>query len=76
MIKKRSRVIGVFPNAKSCIRYVSCLLMEIDEDWHTGRRYMKMDYLEEDKEFLDEEIMEEIKMVKEGVRTNEELVAQ
>ncbi|MEA1913572.1 MAG: IS256 family transposase [candidate division WOR-3 bacterium] len=76
IIKKRSRVIGIFPNAESCIRYVSCLLMEIDEDWQTGRRYMRMDYLDEDESNKDEEFMEEIKKVKERSKLNKELVAQ
>jgi len=74
LIKKRSRVVGIFPNAKSCIRYVSCLLMEIDEDWQTGRRYIRMDYLEENE--IEEDFMEGLKKVKEGSKLNEELVAQ
>jgi transposase-like protein len=74
LIKKRSKVLGIFPNAKSCIRYVSCLLMEIDEDWQTGRRYIRMDYLEENE--IEEEFMEGLKKVKEGSKLNEELVAQ
>ncbi|MEA1912394.1 MAG: transposase [candidate division WOR-3 bacterium] len=76
IIKKRSRVIGIFPNVESCIRYVSCLLMETDEDWQTGRRYMRMDYLDEDESNKDEEFMEEIKKVKERPKLNKELVAQ
>ena len=39
-IKRRTKVINIFPNADSCIRYVSELLQEIDEEWQTGRRYM------------------------------------
>jgi putative transposase len=76
LIKKRSKVIGIFPNAKSYIRYVSCLLMEVDEDWQTGRRYMRMDYLEEDESELNEEFMEEIHKLKEKASLNEELMAQ
>lgn len=67
-------MVGIFPNAKSCIRYVSCLLMEIDEDWQTGRRYIRMDYLEENE--IEEDFMEGLKKVKEGFKLNEELVAQ
>lgn len=66
IIKKRSKVVKIFPNAESCIRYVGCLLMEIDEDWQTGRRYMRMDYHEENKEPLDEGFLQEIEMVKQG----------
>lgn len=67
-------VIGIFPNPESCIRYVSYVLMEIDEDWHTGRRYIRMDYLEENE--VEEEFMEELQNVKEGSKLNEELAAQ
>lgn len=86
MIKKRSKVtclrathrqVGVFPNAESCIRYASCLLMEIDEDWRTGRKYIRMDELEEDNDSdLDENLIGEINRVKEELELNKELVAQ
>lgn len=74
LIKKRSKVIGIFPNAKSCIRYLSCLLMEIDEDWQTGRSYMRMDSLEENES--EEEFMEELQKTKKEYELNKELVAQ
>lgn len=74
LIKKRSKVIGIFPNAKSCIRYLSCLLMEIDEDWQTGRSYMRMDSLEENES--EEEFMEELQRTKKEYELNKELVAQ
>ena len=74
LIKKRSKVIGIFPNAKSCIRYISCLLMEIDEDWQTGRRYMRMDSIEENES--EEEFMEELQRTKNEYELNKELVAQ
>lgn len=74
LIKKRSKVIGIFPNAKSCIRYLSCLLMEIDEDWQTGRSYMRMDSLEENES--EEEFMEELQRTKKEYKLNKELVAQ
>jgi len=74
LIKKRSKVIGIFPNAKSCIRYLSCLLMEIDEDWQTGRSYMRMDSLEENES--EEEFMEELQRTKNEYELNKELVAQ
>ena len=76
IIKKRSKVICIFPNTESCIRYVSCLLMETEEEWQTGRRYMRMDYAEEDEAEIDEEIINEIEKVKKEVALNEELVAQ
>ena len=49
--------------------------MEIDEDWQTGRRYMRMDSLEEDES--EKEFMEEMQRTKkEEYKLNKELVAQ
>jgi transposase-like protein len=39
-IKRRTRVVRIFPNPSSCLRLVSAILMEIDEDWETGRIYL------------------------------------
>ncbi|MBW8012135.1 MAG: hypothetical protein FVQ83_12990 [Chloroflexi bacterium] len=39
-IKRRTRVIRIFPNEASCLRLVSAVLMEISEDWVTGRIYL------------------------------------
>ena len=39
-IKRRTRVIRLFPNEASCLRLVSAVLMEISEDWETGRTYL------------------------------------
>ena len=38
-IRRRTRVIGVFPNEASCLRLVSALLMEISEEWQIGKHY-------------------------------------
>jgi transposase-like protein len=39
-IRRRTRVVGIFPNEAACLRLVSALLMEKDEDWQTGRTYL------------------------------------
>ncbi len=39
-LKRRTRVVGIFPNEASCLRLVSALLMEISEDWEAGRTYL------------------------------------
>jgi len=39
-IRRRTRVVGVFPNRASVFRLVGTLLMETDENWRGGRRYM------------------------------------
>jgi putative transposase len=38
-IKRRTRVVGVFPNEASCLRLVSAILMEISEEWQIGKHY-------------------------------------
>mgnify|MGYP001767441385 CR=1 FL=1 len=38
-IRRRTRVVGVFPNEASCLRLVSALLMEISEEWQLGKHY-------------------------------------
>jgi putative transposase len=38
-IRRRTRVVGIFPNEASCLRLVSAVLMEISEDWQIGKHY-------------------------------------
>ena len=42
-LKRRTRVASIFPNAASCLRLVSALLAECDEDRMTGMIYLTMD---------------------------------
>ena len=35
-IKRRTRVVRIFPNEAACLRLVSAILMEISEEWETG----------------------------------------
>ena len=39
-IKKRTRVVGIFPNEASCLRLVSAVALEISEEWEMGKRYL------------------------------------
>lgn len=39
-IKRRTRVATLFPNEASLLRLVSAVLMEISEDWETGKTYV------------------------------------
>lgn len=38
-IRRRTRVVGVFPNEASCLRLISALLMEISEELQIGKHY-------------------------------------
>jgi putative transposase len=46
-IKRRTRVVRIFPNREACLRLVSALAIEQSEEWLTGRRYLDMDELSE-----------------------------
>jgi transposase-like protein len=41
-IARRTRVVTIFPSETSCLRLISAILMEIDEDWQTGRTYLSL----------------------------------
>ena len=42
-LKRRSRVVGAFPSDQSLMRVAGCLLMDINEEWITGKKYLSMD---------------------------------
>jgi putative transposase len=42
-LKRRTAVVGIFPNEASCLRLVTALLMETSEDWQVGRAYLTFD---------------------------------
>lgn len=46
-IKRRTRVVRIFPNREACLRLVAALAVEQSEEWLTGRRYLDMRELEE-----------------------------
>ena len=37
-IRRRTRVVGIFPNEASCLRLISAVLMEISEEWQIGKK--------------------------------------
>ena len=39
-VRRRARVVSIFPNPASCLRLVSAVLAEISEEWLTGRTYL------------------------------------
>lgn len=42
-IRRRTHVVGIFPNTDSCVRLIGAILMEISEGWETGNRYLQME---------------------------------
>jgi len=41
-IKRRTRVASIFPNTASCERLITAILIEIDEAWQTGEKYLDL----------------------------------
>ena len=38
-IRRRTKVVGIFPNEASCLRLISAILMEISVEWQIGSHY-------------------------------------
>lgn len=54
-IKRRTRVVRIFPNKESCLRLVTALAVEQSEEWVTGRRYLEMEELREHRRRQEQE---------------------
>ena len=39
-LRRRTRVVRIFPNAESCLRLILALAAETHERWLTGQRYL------------------------------------
>ena len=39
-IRRRTRVARLFPNEASCLRLITAVVMEISEEWETGKKYL------------------------------------
>lgn len=42
-VKRRSKVVGAFPNDESVLRLVVSILIDINEEWITGNKYLIME---------------------------------
>ena len=42
-LKRRSKVVGAFPNQDSVLRLAVSILIDINEEWITGNRYILME---------------------------------
>jgi transposase-like protein len=45
-IKRRSEVVGIFPNAAAIVRLVGALMLEQTDEWAVARRYMTLETLQ------------------------------
>ena len=51
-IKRRTRVVRIFPNPESCLRLIRALCAETHEAWLEDHRYLNMEFLKEQKKGL------------------------
>jgi transposase-like protein len=62
-IRRRERVIRIFPNEASALRLIGALLAEHHEVWSTGKRYFDMTEYFEWKTIQTQEVSQEIRKV-------------
>lgn len=55
-IKRRTKVVAAFPSSESLLRLIGSILIDMNEDWVTGNRYLNMaEFL--DKQSSDDELI-------------------
>lgn len=42
-VKRRTRVVSIFPNETACLRLISAFLMEVNEEWQIDRIYLTIE---------------------------------
>ena len=42
-VKRRTKSVGIFPNDEAIVRLVGSMMIETNDEWAAGRRYMSPD---------------------------------
>lgn len=45
-VKRRTNVVGIFPNGRAIIRLVGAMMLEQNDEWSLQRRYMQLEGLQ------------------------------
>ncbi|NLB91230.1 MAG: IS256 family transposase, partial [Clostridiales bacterium] len=45
-VRRRTKVVGIFPNTKAYLRLVTAFLMEYSEGWTANRAYIKKETMD------------------------------
>jgi len=55
-VKRRTNVVGIFPDSDAVLRLVGSVLIEIHEEWQTGRRHFSLESMRKLKEPLEDPV--------------------
>ena len=61
-LKRRTRVVRIFPNGEACLRLITALAVEQSEEWVTGRRYLDMEQMREHRRSEERQAEEVVSM--------------
>ena len=55
-VKRRTDVVGIFPDADAMLRPVGSALIDLNDEWETGRRYFSLESMRKLSEPVEERL--------------------